>query len=151
MSHILTHCIFYEKGCVEMESKPLLKVVSPVDLRDLPSSPIFHVEVQVYQELRGEPIVEEEKSEEVEDIPINSQESFINEDLLKQLQFLSRPFQQKVYQPLEIQFNDGTTLQGKIGNVQGATIQIITNHEEVLVNGSEIAGLFWQKRPFPKI
>lgn len=145
-----------------MESKPLLKVISPVDLRDLPSNTVFRGEVQLYQELQveqteqqeelqAEQIQQKELQKEVENSTIDFQESFMSEGLLKQLHFLSRPFQQKLYQPLEIHLQNGTQLLGKIGNIQGAKIQIITNEEEVLVNGNEIAGLYWQKRPFPQI
>ena len=97
----------------------------------------------------------EMKLEPLEDEFLQQQpvkEGFLDNDmLLRQLQFLSRPFQQKVYQPLIIVMKNGERFFGKIQFVEQSTIHIDDGQQQFTIEGNDIQEILWQNKPFPKM
>lgn len=139
MSHLFVTSILYEKGCVYVESKPLLLVKSPDDVRSLPQSVVISKIVEAEQQSL-------EAVEEIEKAITNSLEDNI---LVKQCHFLARPFQQKVYQPLVIKLKNDEVLTGKIVSFDGQHVGIMHDETQLVVAVDQIEGLYWQNKPFP--
>ncbi|MGE7836111.1 hypothetical protein [Viridibacillus arvi] len=104
-----------------MGNRPLLFVKAPpaffIDINS-DSTPDL---VDVIEETFVDGIVEEE-TEQVESIePVESLEPFIEDAEVRRkterLKFLSAPFQQKAYQPLQFSLSDGRIIEGIVDRV----------------------------------
>lgn len=145
-----------KKDVFKLESKPLLMFTSPDDFRGFPRSQVIQVGIEEAQvlEVRQAEVMLEEKviaNELQEDSQHSSSQQIENEVLIKQLEFLSRPFQQQVYQPLALQLNDSELLVGKILAVEGLNVQVSTANGEVMIDANDIKDLYWRGKAFPKI
>lgn len=125
---------------LKLKSKPFLNISSQHELNAQRS---FHFKVEE-QELSpsSSPL-----PEELNEVP--AEDSIANQQLLRQLQFLVRPFQQKVYQPLEVCMKNGEAFFGKILEIRGASVQVMNQEGVVFIDGNEIDRLYWHGKPFP--
>jgi len=88
----------------------------------------------------------EEKEEVVEEIQIDPY-------LLKQLQFLEKPFRQKAYQPLIISLKDGRNLRGSASNVQTDSL-MLTSFElktQEIIYFEDIEQVLWRGKQLPTL
>jgi hypothetical protein len=88
----------------------------------------------------------EEKEEVVE-------EELIDPYLLKQLQFLEKPFRQKAYQPLVISLKDGRKLHGNASDVQTDSL-MLTSLElktQEIIYFEDIAQILWRGKKLPTL
>lgn len=88
----------------------------------------------------------EEKEEVVEEIQIDPY-------LLKQLQFLEKPFRQKAYQPLVICLKDGRRLRGSASDVQTDSL-MLTSFElktQEIIYFEEIEQVLWRGKQLPTL
>ncbi|MFJ6211232.1 hypothetical protein [Lysinibacillus sp. NPDC092081] len=88
----------------------------------------------------------EEKEEVVEEVQIDPY-------LLKQLQFLEKPFRQKAYQPLVICLKDGRKLRGSASEVQTDSL-MLTSFElktQEIIYFEEIEQVLWRGKQLPTL
>ncbi len=95
-------------------------------------------------------IFEEETVEEKEDVVEDVQ---IDPYLLKQLQFLEKPFRQRAYQPLLVCLKDGRKLTGTASDVQSDSL-MLTSLElktQEIVYFEDIQQILWRGRKLPTL
>jgi len=88
----------------------------------------------------------EEKEEVVEKVQIDPY-------LLKQLQFLEKPFRQKAYQPLLICLKDGRELRGSASDVQTDSL-MLTSYElktQEIIYFEDIDQVLWRGKQLPTL
>ncbi|MGE7693220.1 hypothetical protein ACQKNC_03765 [Lysinibacillus sp. NPDC094177] len=88
----------------------------------------------------------EEKEKVVEEIQIDPY-------LLKQLQFLEKPFRQKAYQPLVICLKDGRRLRGSASDVQTDSL-MLTSFElktQEIIYFEDIEQVLWRGKQLPTL
>nr|WP_283164644.1 hypothetical protein [Lysinibacillus sp. Bpr_S20] len=88
----------------------------------------------------------EEKEEVVEKVQIDPY-------LLKQLQFLEKPFRQKAYQPLVICLKDGRKLSGSASDVQTDSL-MLTSFElktQEIIYFDDIEQVLWRGKQLPTL
>lgn len=88
----------------------------------------------------------EEKEEVVEKVQIDPY-------LLKQLQFLEKPFRQKAYQPLVICLKDGRKLSGSASDVQTDSL-MLTSFElktQEIIYFEDIEQVLWRGKQLPTL
>jgi len=88
----------------------------------------------------------EEKEEVVEEVQIDPY-------LLKQLQFLEKPFRQKAYQPLVICLKDGRKLCGSASDVQSDSL-MLTSYElktQEIIYFEDIEQVLWRGKQLPTL
>lgn len=88
----------------------------------------------------------EEKEEVVEEVQIDPY-------LLKQLQFLKKPFRQKAYQPLVICLKDGRELRGSASDVQTDSL-MLTSFElktQEIIYFEDINQVLWRGKQLPTL
>ncbi|WP_341301699.1 hypothetical protein MHB44_04350 [Lysinibacillus sp. FSL H8-0500] len=106
---------------------------------DLDESTSVYVRDYVYDE----PAASEER---VEDIQIDPY-------LLKQLQFLEKPFRQKAYQPLLVCLKDGRKLTGTASDVQHDSL-MLTSLElktQEIIYFEDIQQILWRGKKLPTL
>ncbi|MFB7156179.1 hypothetical protein [Lysinibacillus sp. NPDC056232] len=87
-----------------------------------------------------------EEKEVVEEVQIDPY-------LLKQLQFLEKPFRQKAYQPLIICLKDGRNLRGSASNVQTDSL-MLTSYElktQEIIYFEDIEQVLWRGKQLPTL
>ena len=127
--------------CKIVESKPMLNIATPIDFRRVLIQQTVEIEsVAKPQNLNIKPNINQEQ-----------EQSYDQEDtqLFRQLKFLSLPFRQRVYQPIEFVMKDGTHLIGVVNEIDGTIIKIIDGRQEVLIEANAIDQLIWRGKPFP--
>ncbi|WP_370045228.1 hypothetical protein [Lysinibacillus sp. RC79] len=88
----------------------------------------------------------EEHDEVVEEVQIDPY-------LLKQLQFLEKPFRQKAYQPLVICLKDGRKLRGSASDVQTDSL-MLTSFElktQEIIYFEDIEQVLWRGKQLPTL
>ncbi|MGE7999256.1 hypothetical protein ACQKOF_11325 [Lysinibacillus sp. NPDC093190] len=88
----------------------------------------------------------EENDEVVEEVQIDPY-------LLKQLQFLEKPFRQKAYQPLVVCLKDGRKLRGSASDVQTDSL-MLTSFElktQEIIYFEEIEQVLWRGKQLPTL
>ncbi|MGE7110208.1 hypothetical protein [Lysinibacillus sp. NPDC047702] len=92
----------------------------------------------------GQPL--EEKEEVIEEVQIDPY-------LLKQLQFLEKPFRQKAYQPLLICLKDGRKLSGSASEVQIDSLKLTSLEfkTQEIIYFEDIDQIFWRGRKLPTL
>ncbi|MGE7672235.1 hypothetical protein ACQKMV_01450 [Lysinibacillus sp. NPDC094403] len=88
----------------------------------------------------------EEKEEVIEEVQIDPY-------LLKQLQFLEKPFRQKAYQPLVICLKDGRRLRGSASDVQTDSL-MLTSFElktQEIIYFEDIEQVLWRGKQLPTL
>jgi len=88
----------------------------------------------------------EEKEEVIEEVQIDPY-------LLKQLQFLEKPFRQKAYQPLLICLKDGRKLSGSASEVQIDSLKLTSLElkTQEIIYFEDIDQIFWRGRKLPTL
>jgi hypothetical protein len=92
----------------------------------------------------------EQTFEEKEEVVKNAQ---IDPYLLKQLQFLEKPFRQKAYQPLLICLKDGRELRGSASDVQTDSL-MLTSYElktQEIIYFEDIDQVLWRGKKLPTL
>jgi len=89
---------------------------------------------------------DEEKEEVIEEVQIDPY-------LLKQLQFLEKPFRQKAYQPLLICLKDGRKLSGSASEVQIDSLKLtsLESKTQEIIYFEDINQIFWRGRKLPTL
>ncbi|KGA82496.1 hypothetical protein ACQKG7_11170 [Lysinibacillus fusiformis] len=90
--------------------------------------------------------VEEEEEEVVKDVEVDPH-------LLKQLQFLEKPFRQRAYQPLLVCLKDGRKLTGSASDVQNDSL-MLTSLElktQEIIYFEDIKQVLWRGRQLPSL
>nr|WP_306432004.1 hypothetical protein [Lysinibacillus fusiformis] len=88
----------------------------------------------------------EEEEEVVKDVEVNPH-------LLKQLQFLEKPFRQRAYQPLLVCLKDGRKLTGSASDVQNDSL-MLTSLElktQEIIYFEDIKQVLWRGRQLPSL
>lgn len=88
----------------------------------------------------------EEKEEAVEEVGIDPY-------LLKQLQFLEKPFRQKAYQPLVISLKDGRNLRGSASDVQTDSLMLTSLElkSQEIIYFEDIKQILWRGKQLPTL
>lgn len=88
----------------------------------------------------------EEKEEVIEKVQIDPY-------LLKQLQFLEKPFRQKAYQPLLICLKDGRKVSGSASEVQIDSLKLTSLElkTQEIIYFEDIEQIFWRGRKLPTL
>ncbi|MBK3494911.1 hypothetical protein JFL43_08555 [Viridibacillus sp. YIM B01967] len=102
-----------KKGCVYMGTRPLLFIKAPpAFFIDIENTSVFQIVAEAVVEENIEEVIEDMVTEEaVEPIPIVIKDSEIRRKI-ERLQFLSAPFQQHAYRPLQFRLTDGRIIEG---------------------------------------
>ncbi|GED63706.1 hypothetical protein [Lysinibacillus fusiformis] len=90
--------------------------------------------------------VDEEEEEVVKDVEVDPH-------LLKQLQFLEKPFRQRAYQPLLVCLKDGRKLTGSASDVQNDSL-MLTSLElktQEIIYFEDIKQVLWRGRQLPSL
>lgn len=90
--------------------------------------------------------VDEEEKEVVKDVEVDPH-------LLKQLQFLEKPFRQRAYQPLLVCLKDGRKLTGSASDVQNDSL-MLTSLElktQEIIYFEDIKQVLWRGRQLPSL
>ncbi|MFJ7735905.1 hypothetical protein ACIQ2D_06125 [Lysinibacillus sp. NPDC097287] len=130
-----------------MEREPLLFINSPTYYLSIPQS-------------QQENTMEESTSVFVKDGYINESRSVqtheqneepINEYLLKQLQFLEKPFRQRVYQPLQICLKDGRKLAGSASDIQSDSLMLTSVELQMqeIIHIGDVQQILWRGKKLP--
>ncbi|MEA0554132.1 hypothetical protein U1P98_01355 [Lysinibacillus irui] len=95
-------------------------------------------------------IFEEETVEEKEDVVEDVQ---IDPYLLKQLQFLEKPFRQRAYQPLLVCLKDGRKLTGTASDVQSDSLMLTSLElkSQEIIYFEDIQQILWRGRKLPTL
>ncbi|WDV07533.1 hypothetical protein [Lysinibacillus irui] len=95
-------------------------------------------------------IFEEETVEEKEDVEEDVQ---IDPYLLKQLQFLEKPFRQRAYQPLLVCLKDGRKLTGTASDVQSDSLMLTSLElkSQEIIYFEDIQQILWRGRKLPTL
>ena len=121
----------------------MLNIATPIDFRRVLIQQTVEIEtVAKPQNLNIKP----NKNQEQDQNHDHDQEDI---QLFRQLKFLSLPFRQRVYQPIEFVMKDGTHLIGVVNEIDGTIIKIIDGRQEVLIEANAIDQLIWRGKPFP--
>ena len=130
-----------------MEHEPLLYIKSPtyfltnpqfLDEEDLEESTSVFVKENYISEAKIEESIEEN------DVPLN-------ELLVKQLQFLEKPFRQELYQPLVVCLKDGRKLPGAASDVQRDSFMLISKELQTqeIIQIDDVQEILWRGRNLP--
>lgn len=106
---------------------------------DLDESTSVYVKDHVYDN----PAANEERAEDIQ----------IDPYLLKQLQFLEKPFRQKAYQPLLVCLKDGRKLTGTASDVQKDSL-MLTSLElktQEIIYFEDIQQILWRGKKLPTL
>ena len=130
-----------------MEHEPLLYIKSPSYFLSIPQMPQevdFEESTSVFVK---ENFTQERKSEE----PIERNGGPVNEVIIKQLQFLEKPFRQKVYQPLLICLKDGRKLPGIASDVQDDSFMLTSEEQQTqeIIQIEDVIEILWRGRSLP--
>ena len=139
--------IVRKKGVDILEREPLLFIKSPTYFV---TNPQFLDEVDFEESTSvfvKENAIHETKSEEI----IEASDEPINELLVKQLQFLEKPFRQELYQPLVICLKDGRKLPGAASDVQGDSFMLTSKELQTqeIIQIEDVQEILWRGRKLP--
>ncbi|KOS66735.1 hypothetical protein AEA09_18580 [Lysinibacillus contaminans] len=130
-----------------MEHEPLLFIKSPSYYLDIPKS----LEEDDMEESTSV-FVKDSYVNESKNVQIHEQsDEPINEYLLKQLQFLEKPFRQRVYQPLLVCLKDGRKLAGTASDVQNDSL-LLTSVElqtQETIHIEDVQQILWRGKKLP--
>lgn len=130
-----------------MEHEPLLFIKSPSYYLNIPDS-------------LQEDDMEESTSVFVKDSYVNEtrniettekKSELVNEYVLKQLQFLEKPFRQRAYQPLLVCLKDGRKLAGAASDVQSysLTLTSIELQTQEIIHIEDVQQILWRGKLLP--
>ncbi|TBV85765.1 hypothetical protein EW028_19880 [Lysinibacillus sp. OL1] len=90
--------------------------------------------------------IAEEKNEAVDEVQIDPY-------LLKQLQFLEKPFRQRAYQPLLVCLKDGRKLTGTASDVQNDSLMLTSLELKIqeIIHFEDIQQILWRGRKLPTL
>lgn len=125
-----------------LEHEPLLFIKSPSYFLTIPQS-LQEVDLEESTSV----FVNDHKNEKI----IEQSDKPINEYLLKQLQFLEKPFRQKVYQPLLICLKDGRKLPGTASDVQVDSFMLSSQELQTqeIIQIEDVQEILWRGRKLP--
>ncbi|MFL1995020.1 hypothetical protein ABC382_11950 [Lysinibacillus sp. 1P01SD] len=108
---------------------------------DLDESTSVYVKDHIFEEETVE-----EKVDVVEDVQIDPY-------LLKQLQFLEKPFRQRAYQPLLVCLKDGRKLTGTASDVQSDSLMLTSLElkSQEIIYFEDIQQILWRGRKLPTL
>lgn len=130
-----------------LEHEPLLFIKSPSYFLTIPQS-LQEIDLEESTSVFiKENSVNEHKSEKINE----QSDQPINEYLLKQLQFLEKPFRQKVYQPLLICLKDGRKLPGTASDVQVDSFMLTSQELQTqeIIQIEDVQEILWRGRKLP--
>ena len=138
-----------------MEHEPLLFIKSPSYFVTIPHS-LQEVDLEESTSVFvKENFIHEQKSEKM----IESNDAIhdelnaepMNEHLAKQLQFLQKPFRQKVYQPLLICLKDGRKLPGTASDVDVDSFMLtsLELQTQEIIQIEDVQEILWRGRELP--
>ena len=130
-----------------MEHEPLLYIKSPTYFL---ANPQFLDEVDLEESTSvfvKENYIPEAKNEE----SIKQNDLPLNEVLLKQLQFLEKPFRQELYQPLLICLKDGRKLPGAASDIQSDSFMLTSKELQTqeIIQIEDVQEILWRGRNLP--
>lgn len=130
-----------------MEREPLLFIKSPTYYLNIP-----HCQQETTLEESTSVFEKDSYVNEPRSIRIEEQkDESINEYLLKQLQFLERPFRQRVYQPLLVCLKDGRKLTGAASDVQSDSLMLtsVELQTQEIIYIEDIQQILWRGKNLP--
>lgn len=138
-----------------VEHEPLLFIKSPSYYLKIPKS-LQEVELEestsvfVKDSYVNEPKNVQIKEQVDEPIRVQVDES-INEYVLKQLQFLEKPFRQRVYQPLLVCLKDGRKLMGSASDVQHDSLMLTSSELQTqeIIYIEDVQQILWRGKKLP--
>ncbi|MEG0260396.1 MAG: hypothetical protein RR595_06690 [Lysinibacillus sp.] len=140
-----------------MKREPLMYITTP-PLYVHPGNEVDEVnEINENNEVNEINVIDEMNEAIEESTSIFLKEEFLETirdvEISRQLDFLSKPFQQKVYQPLQFSLTDGRLLTGTVSSVDGSSVMLtsVEKKEQELIDGNEIKSIKWRGRPFPNV
>ncbi|MFJ5765477.1 hypothetical protein ACIP9C_08935 [Lysinibacillus sp. NPDC093210] len=141
-----------------MEREPRLYIKSPTYFLniskmlhelDLDESTSVYVRDQYENESSEEETLPKQNEDKVE---IQVQEQ-IDEYIIKQLQFLEKPFRQKAYQPLLISLKDGRKLSGTASDMQVDSLMLTSRefNTQEIIYFEDIEQILWRGKQLPTL
>lgn len=130
-----------------LEHEPLLFIKSPSYFLTIPQT-LQEVELEESTSVFvKENFNHEQKREKI----VEANDEPINEYLLKQLQFLKKPFRQKVYQPLLICLKDGRKLPGTASDVQVDSFMLtsLELQTQEIIQIEDVQEILWRGKKLP--
>ncbi len=141
-----------------MEREPRLYIKSPTYFLniskmlhelDLDESTSVYVRDQYENESSEEEMLPKQIEEKVE-IQVQDQ---MDEYIIKQLQFLEKPFRQKAYQPLLISLKDGRKLSGTASDMQEDSLMLTSRefNTQEIIHFEDIEQILWRGKQLPTL
>ncbi|MFJ7668068.1 hypothetical protein ACIQXI_13205 [Lysinibacillus sp. NPDC097195] len=133
-----------------MEKEPRLYIKSPTYFLNI-SKMLHELELDESTSVYVKDQFEDEASTE-ETVPIQLEEQ-VDDYIIKQLQFLEKPFRQKAYQPLLISLKDGRRLSGTASEMQVDSL-LLTSQEfntQEIIYFEDIKEILWRGRQLPTL
>lgn len=130
-----------------MEREPLLFINSPTYYLNIPQSQQENI-----MEESTSVFVKESHVNEPRSVRTDEQKVFpINEYVLKQLQFLEKPFRQRVYQPLIVCLKDGRRLAGAASDVQSDSLMLTSAELQTqeIIHIEDVQQILWRGNLLP--
>ncbi|MFJ5792015.1 hypothetical protein ACIP9G_18280 [Lysinibacillus sp. NPDC093197] len=141
-----------------MEREPRLYIKSPTYFLniskmlhelDLDESTSVYVRDQYENESSEDEMLPKQIEENVE-IQVQDQ---MDEYIIKQLQFLEKPFRQKAYQPLLISLKDGRKLSGSASDMQLDSLMLTSRefNTQEIIHFEDIEQILWRGKQLPTL
>ncbi|MEK5334259.1 MULTISPECIES: hypothetical protein [unclassified Lysinibacillus] len=141
-----------------MEREPRLYIKSPTYFLniskmlhelDLDESTSVYVRDQYENESSEDEMLPKQIEEKVE-IQVQDQ---MDEYIIKQLQFLEKPFRQKAYQPLLISLKDGRKLSGTASDMQLDSLMLTSRefNTQEIIHFEDIEQILWRGKQLPTL
>lgn len=116
---------------------------------DLDESTSVYVRDQYENESSEDEMLPKQIEENVE-IQVQDQ---MDEYIIKQLQFLEKPFRQKAYQPLLISLKDGRKLSGTASDMQLDSLMLTSRefNTQEIIHFEDIEQILWRGKQLPTL
>ena len=130
-----------------MEREPLLFINTPTYYLNIPQSQQENIMEESTSVFVKDGYVNESRSVQINDQRVEP----INDYVLKQLQFLEKPFRQRVYQPLQICLKDGRKLAGSASDVQSDSLMLtsVELQTQEIIHIEDVQQILWRGKKLP--
>jgi len=134
-----------------VEKEPRLYIKSPTYFLNI-SKMLHELELDESTSVYVKDQFEEDEESIEEAVPTQLEEQ-VDDYIIKQLEFLEKPFRQKAYQPLLISLKDGRRLSGTASEMQVDSL-LLTSKEfntQEIIYFEDIKEILWRGRQLPTL
>lgn len=132
-----------------VEKEPRLYIKSPTYFLNI-SKMLHELELDESTSVYVKDQFEEDAESNEETVPIQIEQQ-VDEYIIKQLQFLEKPFRQKAYQPLLISLKDGRRISGTASDMQMDSLMVTSKelNTQEIIYFEDIKEILWRGRQLP--